>query len=101
MDIENRTKRVALFWNVEMSFEGILAQHEGMENDDWTIEGYVRRSEWVDVDFKPLTRGAMAESALAAIAAKRAEVVEEFTRKLAQLDEQAANYRAICAPVQP
>jgi hypothetical protein len=98
LGVENVKKRVAVFWSVEHCFESVFAQN-GLRDDDWCMAGWVRRTEWADIEFAPLTNAAMAESALAAIAQERAQVVTEFTRKLARLDEQAANYRAICAPV--
>jgi hypothetical protein len=99
MDTEKKTRRVAFFQSVKFGHEAVFHQSYDFQDDSYTVDGYVRTSEWVDVPFKPLTNGEMAEAALTAIADERARVVREFKGKLAQLDERAANFRAICAPV--
>lgn len=96
------TTRIAKFRNIEHGFESVFAlDTDSTRGDDWTVPGYARLSEWVDVSFPPLNDEKVIAAALATIAETRASVVREFTRKLAKIDEQAANFRSISAPVSP
>ncbi len=62
------------------------------------VEGYIRISEWVDVDFPPLPTGDVVPRQLAAIDAEIAEVIDESEKRLSKLNRRKADLMALPAP---
>lgn len=89
------TKRVALFRETKYDSTVVFMLYG---DDDWTVEGYVRISEWHNVEFKALPPAAMCAAEMAALNALRAKTVDEFTEKLSFIDGRIANLRALTGP---
>lgn len=58
-------------------------------------DGYVRISEYVDVEFPPLADAEMINNAIVALDRRREKIVDEFTDKLAEIDQQKSELLAI------
>ena len=65
------------------------------EGDAWTIEGYTRITEWVDVEFPDLGAEDLVPAQLAALDRKAEEVKAEFTAKLREIAEARASLLAL------
>lgn len=92
----NTTKRVALFRNTTHDFIAVL-NYEG-DDENWTLDEYVRLTEWHTVEFKPLPPEARAAAEMDALTALRAQTVEEFSEKRSFIDGRIANLRALTGP---
>lgn len=98
MNTENMTKKVAMFRHHEMGFISIIEFPDYAEDDSWTMDSYIRISEWTTVDFKPLPPETLVEAQMVALSELRARTVDEFTEKLANIDGRMANLRALTGP---
>jgi hypothetical protein len=92
-------RKVAVFRNTKHDFECVMHNHDDDEN--WTLEDYVRLTEWVAVEFKPLPPETLVAAQMAALTELRAQTVAEFTEKLMNIDGRMANLRALTGPVTP
>lgn len=92
------TKKIGVFRNTTHDFVCVLENHTN--DDNWTLDEYVRLSEWQTVEFKSLPPEAMVSAQLTALAELRAKTVTEFTERLNQIDGRMANLRALTGPVQ-
>jgi hypothetical protein len=95
----HNNQRVAMFRNTKYDFVTVLGIGPS-EKDDWTMEEYIRISEWQSVEFKPLSKETLAEAEMTALTKLRAETVEEFKEKLNSIDGRIANLRALSGPVE-
>jgi hypothetical protein len=99
MSDKDFTMRVAMFRESKWDFRTTFHQHAGQNDENYhPPSGYVRVSDWVDVEFKPLTPEEVAGGELIALNQLRAETVNEFKRKLDDIDERMANLRALTGP---
>src|SRR4051812_31587780 len=57
--------------------------------------GYVRVSEWIEVEFPPLESAEVIAAQVAEVNKMREKVVAEFTAKLSGIDAYLANLRAV------
>lgn len=93
------TKRVAVFRNVKHGFDAVRCLYEGQADEDYTAgDDYVRVSEWMDAEFKPLTDGDIAGTQIVALTKLRKQTVNEFKQKLDYIDGKIANLRALSGP---
>lgn len=81
--------KIAQFKNIEHGFNSI----QGEEFEE--IRGYVRLSEYLDVEFSPISDDSQIQKHVAALDKVRQGVVYEFTRKLADIDRQKSELLAI------
>ena len=73
----------------------VVVDRDNESREWWAKKGYVQLSDVIDVEFPMLTRDQVAASEIAALDGKRAEVVEEFTKKLHAIDERKSQLLAI------
>lgn len=59
------------------------------------VPGYVRLTEFLEVEFKLLDSDSQIQKHVAALDHKRQKIVEDFTAKLAELDAQKAELLAL------
>lgn len=81
--------KVARYKSVEHGYENV---------NDGSLEGcasYVRISEFVDVEFPPLDNDEQIQKEVAALDHVRQKTVEEFSRKLAEIDQRKRNLLAL------
>ena len=65
------------------------------EGDAWTIDGYMRITEWVDVEFPALAPEAIVPAQIAALDRQAEEVKAEFTAKLREIADARASLLAL------
>ena len=65
------------------------------EGDAWTIDGYTRITEWVDVEFPALPPEVTVPAQIAALDRKAEEVKAEFTAKLREIADARASLLAL------
>ena len=65
------------------------------EGDAWTIDGYTRITEWVDVEFPALPPEVIVPAQIAALDRRAEEVKAEFTAKLHEIAEARASLLAL------
>ena len=65
------------------------------EGDAWTIDGYTRITEWVDVEFPALPPEVTVPAQIAALDRKAEEVKAEFAAKLREIAEARASLLAL------
>ena len=65
------------------------------EGDAWTIDGYIRITEWVDVEFPELATEVIVPAQGAALDRKAEEVKAEFTAKLREIADARASLLAL------
>lgn len=89
--------RVAMFQRgADSTWRTVFARGlDAEEGDDWTIEPYIRISEWVDVDFAERRAEDIIPQQIAALDRKAEEVKAEFTRKLQEIAQARASLLAI------
>lgn len=61
-------------------------------------DDYVRVTEWMDVEFKPLSSSDVAAAQMVALSTLREHTVNEFKEKLGYIDGKIANLRALTGP---
>ncbi len=83
--------RIAMFRDIKYGGEFPFAA----DRDDWTIDGYIRVSEWQSIEFSPLPIAQAANAEISMLQAAREKVADEFGKKLAYLDGRISNLRAI------
>jgi len=91
--------KVGLFQAVDSGFVTVLNCNI-KDDDDYTLNGYIRVSAWFNVTFIPLTQEEIAGTAMVALTKQREEVVNEFGKRLAVIDNRIANLRCLPAPSQ-
>ena len=69
------------------------------EGDAWTIDGYMRITEWVDVEFPALPPEVIVPAQLTALDRQAEEVKAEFTAKLREIAEARASLLALTPEV--
>lgn len=69
------------------------------EGDAWTIDGYTRITEWVDVEFPALPPEVIVPAQIAALDRRAEEVKAEFTAKLHEIAEARASLLALTQEV--
>ncbi len=97
MSTTTNNQRVAMFRNTKFDFVTVLGIDES-QDESWTLDEYIRISEWQPVEFKPLSAETLAEVEMNALTKLRAETVEEFKEKLNSIDGRIANLRALTGP---
>lgn len=65
------------------------------EGDAWTIDGYTRITEWVDVEFPALPPEVIVPAQLTALDRQAEEVKAEFTAKLREIADAKASLLAL------
>ena len=65
------------------------------EGDAWTIDGYTRITEWVDVEFPALPPEVTVPAQIAALDRKAEEVKAEFAAKLREIADARASLLAL------
>ncbi len=86
--------RVALFRHIEYGYLMVWAR-PNYADDSYCPTDYVRISEWQDVQFAALAGDEQIQGAITSLQNKRAEIAKQFAEKLANVDAQIANLRAI------
>ncbi len=70
--------------------------HCGNDNDDaYAVDGYIRITEWVDVEFPDLPPDVTVPACIAALDRKAEEVKAEFTAKLREIADAKASLLAL------
>lgn len=89
--------RVAMFqFGTNSTWFTPWSQPTSTESDDsYTIDGYVRVTEWVDVEFPDLGAEDLVPAQLAMLDRKAEEVKAEFTAKLREIAEARASLLAL------
>jgi len=85
--------RVATFTHLGSSY--LCVWQESMMRKDGALPGYVRISEWVDVDFPPRAQAEVVPEELAQIEEKAQELKSDFAKKMGALEERRAQLLAI------
>ena len=70
-----------------------------LDGDAWTVEPYVRISEWVDVEFPALAPEVIVPAQIAALDRRAEEVKAEFAAKLREIAEARASLLALTQEV--
>ncbi len=65
------------------------------EGDAWTIEGYTRITEWVDVEFPDLPPEIIVPAQIAELDRQAAKIKAEFTARLHEIAEARASLLAL------
>lgn len=94
-----KPKRVALFRDLQCDLS-ICFEIFGKDEDRSPVAGYVRISEIQEVTFAPLSPEAVVGAELMTLTKMRAQVVGEFSERLAVIDGRMANLRALSGPDQ-
>jgi hypothetical protein len=97
---KDMTQKIAIFRHLRFGFTSVFALQEG-HDENWTLDEYVRISEWQAIDFKALPPNSLAEAQMRSLKNQRAMIVTEFKRKLEVVDSNIANLRALTGPVTP
>ena len=69
------------------------------EGDAWTIEGYTRLTEWVDVEFPALPLEVIVPAQIAELDRRAEKVKAEFTAKLREIADARASLLALTQEV--
>jgi hypothetical protein len=94
-------KKIAVFRQTKLNFECVIEIGGDDTDENWTLDEYVRLTEWQPVEFKALPPETLAAAEMDALSALRAQTVAEFTEKLSYIDGRMANLRALTGPVSP
>lgn len=81
--------KIAKYKDVEFGFE--VVGNEFLDN----VESYVRISEFVDVEFPPISSDELIQKHVSVLDKAREKVVTEFTRKLADIDRRKSELLSI------
>ena len=89
--------RVAMFQHgTDRTWRTVFERPFGaLDGDAWTVEPYVRISEWVDVEFPALASEVIVPAQIAALDRRAEEVKAEFTAKLHEIAEARASLLAL------
>lgn len=87
--------KIAIYKDVQYNFESICK--DSMEG----AKGYVRISEFVDVEFPPLSDAETIQKQLHALDSVRAEVSRKFADALKEIDDAKAKLQALTYEVTP
>jgi hypothetical protein len=71
----------------------IISREPG--DEERPCEGYIRISEWIDVEFPPLAPKALVAAEISQLDAERQEVVTEFAQRLKDIDDRKQELMAI------
>ncbi len=96
MSDNEQNVRVALFREQKYDFITVFHLRDGQE--DYAPSDYVRISEWMPVEFKPLSPAEVAGAQMVALSKLREKTVDEFKEKLDFIDGRIANLRALTGP---
>ncbi len=93
--------RVAMFQHgTDRTWRTVFERPFGaLDGDAWTVEPYVRISEWVDVEFPALASEVIVPAQIAALDRQVEEVKAEFTAKLREIAEARASLLALTQEV--
>ena len=89
--------RIAMFQRgADRAWQTVFARiPDAIDGDDWTIEPYVRISEWMDVEFIELPAESTVPAQLAMLERKAEEVKAEFAAKLREIADARASLLAL------
>ena len=85
------TMKCAMYRSLSCDWTSVFA----MRDESYVIPGYVQISDAVTVTFPPLSNDDVIAGAVASLDETRKKTVEEFTQKLANIDEQRRQLLAI------
>ena len=93
--------RVAMFQHgTDRTWRTVFERPFGaLDGDAWTVEPYVRISEWVDVEFPALAPEVIVPAQIAALDRRAEEVKAEFAAKLREIAEARASLLALTQEV--
>lgn len=92
---EVRKCLVALFKNTH-GWDTVL--HTEVGNTDYTLSGYCRLSEWVEIEWIPLPFEEVRNGQINALEQEKEEIVNEYGRKLANIEERLSKLKALTGP---
>ena len=89
--------RVAMFQRgTDRTWQTLFARPlDALDGDAWTVEPYVRITEWVDVEFPALPPEVTVPAQIAALDRQAEEVKAEFTAKLREIADARASLLAL------
>lgn len=93
-----RRMKIALYKNLTYDSTTILQQPDWLpqgEREKYEMSGYARVSEWIDVEFPPITNDEVIQSALRSIDKAEQEVRERFQAELDRFKNMRANLLAL------
>lgn len=94
--------KIALYKDLKFDFISVTAQPGFLpeaEREMYERPGYARVSEWIDVEFPPLSNDAVIQSALRSIDIAEQEAREKFHAELVKFNDMRSNLLALTAPV--
>ena len=93
--------RIAMFQHgTDRTWRTVFERPFGaLDGDAWTVEPYVRISEWVDVEFPALAPEVIVPAQIAALDRRAEEVKAEFAAKLREIAEARARLLALTQEV--
>jgi hypothetical protein len=95
--------KIALFKNVGFDSISIFEPSKYLpdeEKEAYTLPGYVRISEWIDVDFPPLSTDEVVQSQIKVIDEAEQRARDLFHEQLERFKGMRANLLALPAPAQ-
>lgn len=90
--------KIALYKNLSYESTPVMQQPDWLpegEREKYEMSGYARVSEWIDVEFPPLTNDEVIQSALRSIDKAEQEVRKKFQAELDRFKNMRANLRAL------
>jgi hypothetical protein len=93
-------RKIAVFKDLRYGGNGVVIETTSDDEDanPFGFEGYARITEWLVVEFKPLSSEGMVGAELVALNKLREKTVNEFGKQLAVIDGRIANLRSLPAP---
>ena len=88
------TQRVALFRHIQYGYLMVWSR-PSRADDAYCPMDCVRLSEWQDVAFTEISGDEQIQGAIASLQKQRAEISRDYAAKLATVDAQISNLRAI------
>lgn len=89
------TKKVAMFEEVSAGFTVVFEFPTWSDEDDYTMDGYVRVSEWTDIEFTPINHQSVVDQKIAIIDAEIQDARAKFQVTLNGLEQRKAELLAI------
>jgi hypothetical protein len=93
----NNKRFVALFKD---SYQWETVFSTKTEDEDYTLSGYCRVTEWLEVEFKPLPPAEILNSQVNSLQKERKDIVANFQEKLASIDDRLSQLLALTGPEQ-
>lgn len=95
--------KIALFQDIQLNdITPVLHQPNygtDEERENYTVTGYVRISEWIDIEFPPLSTDEVIQSQLKVIDEAEQEARRRFNEQLERFNGMRANLLALPAPI--